>query len=128
MFDYYPSGSGFRISSGLTSGGYNFNASTASLELDGTTYTRDFDLNIKQDKNIVPVIALGYTRPVGQSGWQILAEAGTRFTQLTATVSWQNAFAAAYKTVFEADFDDFNAELAKNKFILFITIGASFSF
>ena len=128
MFDYYPSGSGFRISGGLTAGGYNFNASTASLEFDGTTFTRDFDLNIKQDKNIVPVIALGYTRPVGQSGWQILAEAGTRFTQLTATVSWQNAFAAAYKTVFEADFDDFNAELAKNKFILFITIGASFSF
>jgi len=59
MFDYYPSGSGFRISSGLTSGGYNFNASTASLEFDGTTYTRDFDLNIKQDKNIVPAIALG---------------------------------------------------------------------
>ena len=86
MLDYYPSGSGFRISGGLTAGGYNFDASTASLEFDGTTYTSDFDLNIKQDKNIVPVIALGYTRPVGQSGWQILAEAGARFTHLTATV------------------------------------------
>jgi hypothetical protein len=128
MFDYYPSGSGFRISGGLTAGGYIFNASTASLEFDGTTHTRDFDLNIKQDKNIVPVIALGYTRPVRQSGWQILTEAGTRFTQLTATVSGPNAFAAAYKTVFETDFDDFNAEFAKNKFMLFITIDASFSF
>ena len=64
MLDYYPSGSGFRISGGLTVGGYNFDASTASLEFDGTTYTSDFDLNIKQDKNIVPVIALGYTRPI----------------------------------------------------------------
>ena len=112
----------------MRAGDYNFNTSTDSLEFDGTTYTRDFDLNIKQDKNIVPVIALGYTRSVGQSGWQILAEAGTRFTRLTATVSGQNALAAAYKTVFKTDFDEFNAELAKNKFILFITIGASFSF
>lgn len=50
MLDYYPSGSGFRISGGLTAGGNNFDASTASLEFDGTTYTSDFDLNIKQDK------------------------------------------------------------------------------
>ena len=62
-----PLASGFRISGGLTAGGYNFDASTASIEFDGTTYTSDFDLNIKQDKNIIPVIALGYTRPVGQS-------------------------------------------------------------
>jgi hypothetical protein len=73
MLDYYPSGSGFRISGGLAAGGYHFDAYTASLEFDRTTYTSDFDLNIKQDKNIIPVIALGYTRPVGQSGWQILA-------------------------------------------------------
>ena len=112
----------------MTAGGYNFDASTASLEFDGTTYTSDFDLNIKQDKNIVPVIALGYTRPVGQSGWQILAEAGARFTHLTATVSGQNALAAAHKTAFETDFDEFNDELSKNKCIPFITIGASFSF
>ena len=59
MLVYYPSGSGFRISGGLTAGGYNFDASTASLEFDGTTYTSGFDLNIKQDNNIVPVIALG---------------------------------------------------------------------
>ena len=128
MLDYYPSGSGFRNRRGLNVGGYNFDASTASLEFDGTTYTSDFDLNIKQDKNIVPVIALGYTRPVGQSGWQILAEAGARFTHLTATVSGQNALAAADKDAFESDFDEFNNELSINKFIPFITIGASFSF
>ena len=128
MLNYYPSGSGLRISGGLTAGGYNFDASTASLEFDGTTYTSDFDLNIKQDTNIVPVIALGYTHPVGQSGWQILAEAGARFTHLTATVSGQSALAASDKTAFETDFDEFNDELSKNNFISFITIGASFSF
>ena len=73
MPDYYPSGSGFRISGGLASGGYHFDAYIASLEFDRTTYTSDFDPKIKQDKNIIPVIALDYTRPVGQSGWQILA-------------------------------------------------------
>jgi hypothetical protein len=57
-----------------------------------------------------------------------LAEAGARFTHLTATVSWQNTLAAADKTAFETDFDEFNDELSKNKFIPFITIGASFSF
>ena len=57
-----------------------------------------------------------------------MAEAGARFTHLTATVSWQNALAAADKTAFETDFDEFNDELSKNKFIPFITIGASFSF
>ena len=57
-----------------------------------------------------------------------LAEAGARFTHLTATVSGQNALASADKTAFETDFDDFNAEFAKNKFMLFITIDASFSF
>ena len=128
MLDYYPSGSGFRISDGLTAGGYDFDASTASLEFDGTTYTSDFDLNIQQDKNIVPVIALGYTRPIGQSGWQVLAEAGAGFTHLTATVLGPNALAAADKDAFETDFDEFNDELAKNNFIPFITIGASFSF
>ena len=57
-----------------------------------------------------------------------MAEAGARFTHLTATVSEQNALAAADKDAFETDFDEFNNELAKNKFIPFITIGASFSF
>ena len=57
-----------------------------------------------------------------------MAEAGARFTHLTATVSGQNALAAADKTAFETDLDEFNDELAKNKFIPFITIGASFSF
>ena len=37
MLDYYPSGSGFRISGGWTAAGYKFDASTASLEFDGTT-------------------------------------------------------------------------------------------
>jgi hypothetical protein len=36
--------------------------------------------------------------------------------------------AAADKTAFEIDFDEFNDSLAKNKFIPFIPIGASFSF
>ena len=57
-----------------------------------------------------------------------LAEAGARFTHLTATVSGQNALASADKNAFETDFDEFKDDLAKNKFIPFITIGASFSF
>ena len=57
-----------------------------------------------------------------------MSEAGARFTHLTATVSGQYALAAADKTAFETDFDAFNDELSKNKFISFITIGASFSF
>ena len=40
MLDYYPSDSGFRISGGLAAGGYHFDAYTASLEFDRTTYTR----------------------------------------------------------------------------------------
>jgi len=123
MLDYYPSGSGFHISGELRVGGYNFDASTASTEFDGTTNTSNFDLIIKQDRNIVTVIALGHTRPVGQSEWQILAEAGARFTHLTATVSGQNALAAADKDAFETDFDEFNDELSKNKFIPLIAIG-----
>jgi hypothetical protein len=43
-------------------------------------------------------------------------------------VSGQNALAAADKDAFESDFDEFNNELSINKFIPFITIGASFSF
>ena len=57
-----------------------------------------------------------------------MAEAGARFTLLTATVSGKNALAAADKTAFESDFDEFNDELSKNNFIPFITNGASFSF
>ena len=57
-----------------------------------------------------------------------LAEAGARFTHLTATVSGQNALASADKTAFETDLDEFKDDLAKNKFIPSITIGASFSF
>ena len=57
-----------------------------------------------------------------------MAKAGAHFKHLTATVSGQNALAAADKTAFETDFDEFNDELSKNKFIPFITIGASFSF
>ena len=57
-----------------------------------------------------------------------MAEADARFTHLTATVSGQNALAAVDKNAFETDFDECNDELSKNKFIPFITIGASFSF
>ena len=128
MVDYYPTGSGFRLSGGLSAGGYNFKATTASLEFEGTTYTSDFNLNIKQDKNIAPVVALGYVRPLGQSGWAILAKAGARVTHLTATVSGQENLNAADKNAFDANFNEFNDELAKNNLIPFITIGASFSF
>ena len=57
-----------------------------------------------------------------------MAKAGAHFANLIATVSGQNALAAADKTAFENDFDEYNDDLAKNKFIPFITIGASFSF
>ena len=57
-----------------------------------------------------------------------MAKAGAHFTHLIATESGQNALAADDKTAFEIDFDEFNDDLAKNKFIPFTTIGASFSF
>lgn len=128
MLDYYPARNSFRISAGLLAGGYDFKANTASVEFDGVTYTGYFDLRVKQDKEVVPALAIGYARPVGKSGWSILTELGAKFAKIEATSSGQEALAAADLANYERDLQEFNDKLGNNDVIPFATLSVGFTF
>lgn len=85
MGDYYLGGLGFRLSGGLSVGGYELTGKTREATFDGDRFfnsdNSEFSVGIKQKNNVAPVAALGYARSFGKKKqWGVSAEIGTRFT------------------------------------------------
>jgi hypothetical protein len=127
MADYKLGGAGFRLSGGVSYGGYKLTGSATTLTLEGNDYTGDFRATIKQKQEFAPVLAIGFARDLG-SNWGLVAELGARITSFEVTTSGQDALAPADRAQFDADLAQVNSDLSDIKVLPFLTLGVSYKF
>ncbi len=127
MLDYYLGNSGFRLSTGITFGGYSVTTSSVeSIEFDGVTYSADFDFEVKQRNTVTPAIAVGY-RHFFSDNWGLSAEAGVRMTRLEIEASGQEDLPADEREQFNDEIASFNDDLAFGA-LPFLSVGVNFRF
>lgn len=128
MADYAIGNAGFRLSGGVSFGGYKLEGSASNLTIEGNTYSGSFSAELKQKNEIAPVLAVGYTLPLGEN-WGIVAEIGARITSLEISTTGQDLIAdAAERAQFNADLAQANRDLSDVKFLHFVTLGVSYNF
>ena len=125
--DYYLGDSGFRITGGLSIGGYDLSGTVANPTLNGRTYTGTFDINITQNQTIAPILAAGYQRDITQN-WSMSAEVGARLSSYSISATGQNQLNATDRVQFDADLQRVNDDLNSIRAIPFVSIGARFEF
>lgn len=127
MADYKLGGAGFRLSGGVSYGGYKLTGSATTLTLEGNDYTGDFSATIQQKQDFAPVLAIGFARDLG-SNWGLVAELGARITSLEVTTTGQDALLPADRAQFDADLAQVNSDLSDIKVLPFLTLGVSYKF
>lgn len=128
MGDYALGGAGFRLSGGVSYGGYILRGSSTSLTLDGTEYTGNFSAKLEQKREFAPVVAVGYTRDLG-ANWGFVAELGARITSLKVTTTGQDDITnPTERANFDRDLAQVNSDLNDFKVLPFLTIGVSYKF
>lgn len=125
--DYYVGEAGFRVSGGLSFGGYDLTGNITDPTLDGRTYSGDFTVNMQQTNEIAPVVAVGYRRDLGNN-WGVAAELGARVSSLSVSTTGQENLSATDRADFDADIADVNSDLDDFGLVPFISIGVSFRF
>lgn len=127
MGDYCIAGSNFRVSGGLSLGGYVLKGSATNPTLEGNSYTGTFTTTLKQKRNVAPVLSVGYASTFGQN-WGFVAELGARVTSMSLSATGQEALAPADRDQFNADVAQINRDLGDVKLLPFVTIGFSYQF
>ncbi|MDG1130643.1 hypothetical protein ABWH93_07515 [Seohaeicola saemankumensis] len=128
MADYSLGNSGLRLSGGLSLGGYQLEGTATTLTIEGNTYTGNFAAELKQKRDVAPVLAIGYARTLGNN-WGIVAEIGARFTSLELTTTGQDSITnPTERAQFDADLAQANSDLSDIKILPFITLGVSYKF
>lgn len=128
MADYALGSAGLRLSGGLSFGGYNLEGSASTLTIEGNTYTGNFTAELKQKRDVAPVLAIGYARSFGNN-WGFVAELGARITSLELNATGQDMITnPAERAQFEADLAQANRDLSDTKLLPFLTLGISYSF
>lgn len=128
MADYSLGNSGLRLSGGLSLGGYQLEGTASTLTIEGNTYTGNFSAELKQKRDVAPVLAIGYARTLGNN-WGIVAEIGARITSLELTTIGQDSITnPTERAQFDADLAQANSDLSDIKILPFITLGVSYRF
>lgn len=128
MGDYALGGAGFRLSGGVSYGGYKLEGAATTLTLEGNDYTGNFTAKLQQKREFAPVVAIGYTRDLG-ANWGFVAELGARFTSLEVTTTGQeNITNPVDRAQFDRDLAQVNSDLNDFKVLPFLTIGVSYKF
>ncbi|MDP5335439.1 MAG: hypothetical protein NWT12_16170 [Paracoccaceae bacterium] len=128
MADYSLGNSGLRLSGGLSFGGYQLEGTASTLTIEGNTYTGNFAAELKQKRDVAPVLAIGYARTLGNN-WGIVAEIGARFTSLELTTTGQDSITnPTERAQFDADLAQANSDLSDIKILPFVTLGVSYKF
>jgi hypothetical protein len=128
MADYKLGDAGFRLSGGVSLGGYKLEGSATSLTIEGNTYTGNFTAKLEQKNELAPVLAIGYARDFGNS-WGFVAELGARFTSFEVSTTGQDAITnPAERAQFDADLAQANRDLSDIKLLPFLTLGVSYRF
>lgn len=129
MADYKIGDLGFRVSGGVSVGGYKLEGSAKTLTLEGNDYRppNGFTAKVEQKRNVAPVFSVGYVRELG-SNWGVVAELGARVTSLEITTTGQEALLPARRAQFETDLAQANRDLSDIKLLPFVTLGFTFKF
>ena len=127
MADYYVGGSGFRVSGGLSFGGYEASARLMRVTLDGRTFDADFRAELTQGRAVAPVLAAGYRRGIG-TGWGVTTELGIRVTDMELSVTGQEALPASERASFDRSIAGINEDLDEIGVLPFVSIGLSYAF
>ncbi len=127
MADYYLGTSGLRVSGGLSLGGYRLNGSVNNPTLDGITYDGSFTADIRQRRNVAPVLALGYSQTIGEN-FGLMFEVGGRFTSMRLTTTGQESLGAADRATFDDSIADINRDLRDFPVVPFLSLGFTYRF
>ncbi|WP_380792349.1 hypothetical protein [Seohaeicola saemankumensis] len=128
MADYGLGNSGFRLSGGVSLGGYKLEGTASTLTIEGNSYTGNFTAKMQQKREVAPVLAIGYARSFGNN-WGIVAEIGARITSLELTTTGQDAITNPVRRAqFDADLAQANRDLSDVKILPFLTLGVSYNF
>lgn len=125
LADYYPTGTGFRLSGGLTSGGYQVTSDVNSITFDGTTFNAPLAITVKEKSAVAPTLSLGFNGNIGRVGFS--ADLGARVNTLEFSSTGQSALAN------EADYNNEVARINQEfedtiRFLPYISFGATFRF
>jgi len=128
MGDYSFGRTGFRLSGGMSVGGYEASATfPGSITLNGRTYNATITGNLKQDNNIAPVVAMGYNHTF-KNNWGLSAELGARITTLGVTATGQETLTPADRAEFERELRSINNDLDKIGVTPFLSLGVTYKF
>ncbi|KAA2313711.1 hypothetical protein DL237_11230 [Pseudooceanicola sediminis] len=84
--NFFPMGTGFFLSGGVAFGGYEANGSTDEITANGSTYTGDFGVSLKQKKTVAPQLSMGF-RQKNKGGMTASFEIGARFASYEMSIS-----------------------------------------
>ena len=127
MGDYYVGSWGFRVSGGLSFGGYELTGELTDPTIDDYTYTGTFDAKLAQDRNVAPTVAVGYQRKL-YKGLGVALEAGARLSSMTLTTSNTDDLSAADQAELDREVDDINDDLDEMGVIPYISLAVSYRF
>lgn len=128
MADYKLGDAGFRLSGGVSLGGYKLEGTATSLTIEGNTYTGNFTAKLQQKNDLAPVLAVGYARDFGNN-WGFVAELGARITTFEISTTGQDAITnPAERAQFDADLAQANRDLEDMRLLPFLTLGVSYRF
>ncbi|MDQ7069952.1 MAG: hypothetical protein Q9M48_04280 [Rhodobacterales bacterium] len=126
MADFHPWQNGFRVSAGAGFGGYSATGNITNPTLSGTTFAGTFAFAVNQKSNVVPVVSIGYVRPLGRRV-SILAELGAKIGTYEV-VTTGNTLDPLLQPTFDAEVANVNSDLSDVKAIPFATLGIQINF
>lgn len=124
--DYHPWKNGFRLSAGAGFGGYEATGNITNPTLGGTLYAGSFDFAVSQKNHIVPIISVGYARPLGHRV-RILAEVGAKIGSYEL-VTTGNTLDPLLQAGFDAEVVSVNNDISEVNALPFATLGIQFNF
>lgn len=127
MGDYYIGNSGFRVSGGLSLGGYSIDATFENPTIDGTTYNADITATVEQDYWITPVLSVGWNHMFNDK-WGMNADVGMRIDSMNVTATGQEVLDPVARASFNEDLREANQEVNDSRIIPFISLGATIKF
>ena len=109
LVDYYPFNNWFRISGGVTHGGYEMSATVSELTLGGVDFNgTDLSLTFAEKNSIAPVISLGFQRGFGALA--LVSDLGVRFNSFELSTTGQENLPNTDQ--FNTELDAFNRDLS----------------
>lgn len=127
LVDYHPFQGSLRLTAGMGFSGYNASTAVTNPELGGINFTGDYAFELEQEKDLTPILAVGYVQPLG-SQVALTGEMGGKF----GTYKVGTKLDAIPDPVVRGDMAEQIAEMNKDlkdiKVTPYLSMGLKFSF